>query len=508
MTLLELNGIKKSFGATRALDAVDLEIHQGEVHALIGENGAGKSTLMNILSGAFAPDAGTMRLSGREYSPADAQDARRHGVAHIHQELSNCPHLSVAENILMGIEPSRYGRLDWAALNQRALEILQDFHHPAITPQRRLADLPIAARQIVEICRALAQNASLILMDEPTSSLQREDVERLFACIRRLRDAGIGIIYISHFLEEVRGIADRFTVLRDGVSVVSGALRQTSDSQIITAMVGRCVENLFPARKATRSEERSLEVRHLSAPPAVRDASFELRRGEVLGIAGLIGSGRTKMIRSLLGLLPAKTGEVIIGADLLPAKARRSRLQKLMAGGVGYLSEDRKGEGLALPLSVADNTTITNLASCSRWGWLDRHLQAQQAERWVEKLRIKLQNVDSPVARLSGGNQQKVAIARLLHQNARIVLMDEPTRGVDIGSKVQIYEAIAEMAESGCSVLLVSSYLPELFGVCDRIAVMVRGVLSPARPVNEWTPESLMQTAIGSAATEPEERAS
>lgn len=508
MTLLEINGIKKSFGATRALDGVDLELHRGEVHALIGENGAGKSTLMNILSGAFPPDAGAMRLSGREYFPADAQDARRQGIAHIHQELSNCPHLSVAENILMGIEPSRYGRLDWAELNRRALEILQDFHHPAITPQRRLADLPIAARQIVEICRALAQNASLILMDEPTSSLQQEDVERLFACIRRLRDAGIGIIYISHFLEEVREIADNFTVLRDGASVMTGTLREATDSQIITAMVGRSVENLFPARTAAGSRERSLEVRQLSAPPAVREASFELHRGEVLGIAGLIGSGRTKMIRSLLGLLPAKTGEVVIGRDLLPAQAQRSRLQKLMTRGVGYLSEDRKGEGLALPLSVADNTTITNLATCSRWGWLNRRAQAQQAEQWVQKLRIKLQSVDSPVARLSGGNQQKVAIARLLHQNARIVLMDEPTRGVDIGSKVQIYEAIAQMAEAGCSVLLVSSYLPELFGICDRIAVMVRGVLSPARPVSEWTPESLMQTAIGSAATEPEERAS
>ena len=506
MILLELNGIRKSFGATRALAGVDFQVRPGEVHALVGENGAGKSTLMNILSGMLKPDEGTMRLLDREYHPAGPLEARRQGIAHIHQELSNCPHLSVAENILLGIEPSRYGWLDWAALNRRALEILRDFHHPAIAPERRLQDLPIAARQIVEICRALAQNASLILMDEPTSSLQREDVERLFACIRRLRDSGIAIIYISHFLEEVREIADRFTVLRDGASVMSGSLQEATDAQIITAMVGRPVETLFPARRSSRTPERVLEVRQLSAPPAVREATFELYRGEVLGVAGLIGSGRTRMLRSLLGLLPANSGEIIIGKELLPAGERRSKLDALMARGIGYLSEDRKGEGLALELSVADNTTITNLASCSRWGWLNRRSQIEQTETWIQKLRIKVRSAESPVANLSGGNQQKVAIARLLHQGARIVLMDEPTRGVDIGSKAHIYEAIAEMAAAGNSVLLVSSYLPELFGICDRIAVMVRGVLSPARPVGEWTAETLMHTAIGAAAPAPGER--
>jgi len=497
MTLLELTGIKKSFGATRALDGVDLDVRQGEVHALVGENGAGKSTLMKILSGALKSDEGKMRLRNGEYVPAGPQDARRQGIAHIHQELLNCPHLSVAENILMGLESHRYGWIDRQALNRRALDILRDFHHPAITPERRLADLPIAARQIVEICRALAQNASLVLMDEPTSSLPREDVQRLFACIRRLRGAGIAIIYISHFLEEIREIADRFTVLRDGQSVLSGSLPEVTDAQIITAMVGRPVENLFPARQPSRTEDRVLEVRHLSAPPAVRDASFELYRGEVLGIAGLIGSGRTRMVRALLGLLPAQTGEIMIGKELLPAKNQYSKLDALMARGIGYLSEDRKGEGLAMGLSVADNTTITNLSSCSRWGWINRRSQAVQVERWIQKLRIKVRNPESPVARLSGGNQQKVAIARLLHQQARIILMDEPTRGVDIGSKVQIYEAIAEMAEAGASVLLVSSYLPELFGICDRISVMVRGVLSPARAASEWNAETVMQTAIG-----------
>ncbi len=497
MTLLELIGIKKSFGATRALDGVDLEVRRGEVYALIGENGAGKSTLMNVISGVLAPDAGRMRFGGREYRPGGPQDARRHGIAHIHQELSLCPHLSVAENILLGMEPARRGWLDRGALQNRAAEILEAFHHPAIAPERRVAELPIAARQIVEISRALAQNASLILMDEPTSSLPRGDVERLFACIRRLRDSGISVIYISHLLEEVRALADRFTVLRDGVSVISGALPEVTDAEIISAMVGRAVENLFPARRSFPGSDCVLEVRHLSAPPAVRDASFELYRGEVLGIAGLVGSGRTEMIRALLGLLPAAVGEVRIGKKPFESAALRSETQAWMARGVGYLSEDRKGEGLALGLSVADNVTLTRFSRCSRWGWLDLATQAEHTKAWVAKLRIKAHDTESPVASLSGGNQQKVAIARLLYQEAEILLMDEPTRGVDVGSKAQIYEAIAEMAASGKAVLMISSYLPELFGMCDRLAVMVRGRLWPARAIAEWTPESVMQAAIG-----------
>ena len=497
MTRLELNGIRKSFGATQALVGVDLEVRKGEVHALIGENGAGKSTLLNILSGAFSPDAGTMRLEDREYRPSSPDGARRRGIAHIHQELSLCPHLSVAENILLGTEPAHLGWVDQAAIERRAFEVLRDFEQPAITLGRRVADLSLAAQQVVEISRALAQNPKLILMDEPTSSLQRSDVDRLFASIRRLRAAGISVIYISHFLEEVREICDRFTVLRDGASVWTGTLKDVPDADIITAMVGRPVENMYPHRMPSRTKELALEVRHLSSPPAVREASFQLYRGEVLGIAGLIGSGRTEMVRSLLGLLPAETGEIVVGKDPLTARKSRSKLQWLMARGVGYLSEDRKGEGLALTLSVADNVTMTNFSSCSSWSWIDLDLQAKQTETWIQKLGVKTKGPEARVVTLSGGNQQKIAMVRMLHQGASIILMDEPTRGVDVGSKAQIYEAIAEMAASGKSVLVVSSYLPELFGICDRLAVMVRGVLSPARPVGEWTPESVLEAAIG-----------
>jgi ribose transport system ATP-binding protein len=492
MTLLELEGLAKSFGATRALAGVSLEVRAGEVHALVGENGAGKSTLMNILSGLIRPDAGTMRLRGEPYRPSGPHDARRHGIAHIHQELSLCPHLSVAENVLLGTEPRRGGLLDRAALAARAREVLDQVGHPGIEPGQRVADLPIAARQVVEISRALAGRPAVVLMDEPTSSLQGEDVARLFACIHRLRDAGVGVVYISHFLEEVRQVADRVTVLRDGASVLGGPLAEVSDAAIIAAMVGRPMESLFPATARPHPGARLLAVEGLSAPPAVRTASFELHAGEVLGIAGLIGSGRTEMIRALLGLTPA-AAQVSLEAAPVAERSPRAWLRR----GVGYLSEDRKGEGLALPLSIADNVTLTNFDSCARWGWLDLSEQARQSAAWIEKLRIRAPGPALPVAKLSGGNQQKVVLARLLHQGARIVLLDEPTRGVDVGSKAHLYQAIAEMAAAGKAVLVVSSYLPELFGLCDRLAVMVRGVLSPARPIAEWTPERVMEAAIG-----------
>jgi ribose transport system ATP-binding protein len=497
MSVLELAGIAKRFGPTVALDGVDLELREGEVHALIGENGAGKSTLMNVLAGSLRPDRGAMRVAGHAYAPASPLDARRAGLALIHQELSLCPHLSVAENILMGAEPSRMGVLDRAEIRRRAGEVLETFHHPEIHPDRRVGDLPVAARQVVEICRAIAARARIVLMDEPTSSLQREDVGRLFDIIRRLRSSGVSVIYISHFLEEVREIADSYTVLRDGRSVGAGALAGTADEHLISLMVGRPVETLFPHRDRGPDGEMVLEVRDLAAPPAVKQASFDLRRGEILGIAGLMGSGRTQLVRAIFGLDPAASGTVALrGRELSPRPSPAARL----ARGLGYLSEDRKGEGLALALSVADNATVTRFSSCANaWGWLDLSRQREQAAEWVRRLNIRARTPLQPARTLSGGNQQKVAIARLLHQDADVLLLDEPTRGIDIGSKAQIYEVVARCAEAGKAVLMVSSYLPELFGMCDRLAVMSRGRLSPARPVGEWTPETVLEAALGGA---------
>ncbi|HEU4711411.1 MAG TPA: sugar ABC transporter ATP-binding protein [Pyrinomonadaceae bacterium] len=494
MPTLSLKGINKSFGPTKALDGVDLEVRAGEVHALIGENGAGKSTLMNIIAGSLRPDEGTMELDRHLYAPSNPLDARTHGIALIHQELSLCPHLSVAENVLMGIESSRLGWLDREKLHARTNEVLQTFQHADIKPDRRVGDLSVAARQIVEISRALAASARIILMDEPTSSLQRDDVTHLFALIRKLSAEGISVVYISHFLEEVRQIADRFTVLRDGRSVATGEIASVSDDDLIAKMVGRAPQTLFPERSNTPGET-ILEVRNLAAPPLLKDASFTLRRGEILGIAGLMGSGRTPLLRAIFGLDAVAGGTISVNKKAL-AEGRSTPAMRLIEG-LGYLSEDRKGDGLTLNQSLADNMTVTRFDSCSRWGWLDLSAQRRQAERLVSALKIKTRGVQQAVGALSGGNQQKVIVARLLHQEADVLLLDEPTRGIDIGSKAHVYETIAACAAQNKAVLMVSSYLPELFGMCDRLAVMSRGRLSEARSIDEWTPESVLQAAIG-----------
>jgi len=495
MTVLSLSNISKRFGPTIALDGVSLSLPEGEVHAVIGENGAGKSTLMNVLAGLVQPDGGSMTVDGAAFCPSSPLDARVKGIALIHQELSLFPHLSVAENIMMGIEPSRWGILDDAALRARTQEVLNTFHHPEIKPETRVANLSIAARQIVEVCRAIAARARIILMDEPTSSLQRDDVRHLFGLIRKFRGQGITVVYISHFLEEVREIADSFTVLRDGRSVVAERIASVTNDELIAHMVGRSFENLFPQRTSPLKTNTLpvLEVHNVSAPPLLKDASFDLRPGEILGVAGLMGSGRTQLVRTLFALDDAARGSIRIHGKELRRAATSDRVQQKL----GYLSEDRKGEGLSVTLSIADNVTMTSVESCSRWGWLNLGQQRKQAEKVTRSLSVKARDVNQKVASLSGGNQQKVALGRLLHQDADVLLLDEPTRGIDIGSKAVVYQTIAECAAQGKAVMMVSSYLPELFGMCDRLAVMSRGYLSPARPISEWTPESVLQTAIG-----------
>ncbi len=504
--MLELRGVAKRFGPTVALAGVDLTLAAGEVHALIGENGAGKTTLLNILAGAVAADSGEMLVDGRPYAPATPLDARRRGIALIHQELSLCPHLSVAENILLGAEPTQWGGwIDEQAARQQARRVLEWFGHPDLRLDARVGDLRLAARQVVEICRALAADARILLMDEPTSTLPRADVDRLFGLIRQLASRGITVLYISHFLEEVREIAGRYTVLRDGRSVASGAMADTDNSRLVAQMVGRPVGELFPAHTAARaSRDVVLAAEDVAAPPVLQHASFELRGGEILGIAGLMGSGRTELVRALFGLDRRASGRLRIGEHTLDL-ARLSPARGLELG-IGYLSEDRRVEGLALALSIADNLTISRLAACT-WGgkggggWLDLARQTRAATGLMTTLHIRAETSAQPVRTLSGGNQQKVALGRLLHQDARVLLLDEPTRGIDVGSRAQIYEIIARAAAEGRAVLFVSSYLPELFGLCHRLAVMSRGHLSPARPTSEWTATMVLETAIGGGET-------
>ncbi|HEX6717651.1 MAG TPA: sugar ABC transporter ATP-binding protein [Pyrinomonadaceae bacterium] len=498
MIALKLSKIRKSFGPTIALDGVDLDLREGEVHALIGENGAGKSTLMNVIAGSLQPDQGMMEIHGKPYAPSNPLDARTHGIALIHQELSLCPHLTVAENVLMGIESSKLGWLDRNDLMTRTNDVLKTFHHTDIRPDKRVGDLSVAARQIVEISRALAAQARIILMDEPTSSLQREDVVHLFKLIRKLSSEGISVIYISHFLEEVRQISDRFTVLRDGRSVATGEIATITDDELIAKMVGRAQQNLFPVRTRSRGRhEIILDVQNLASPPLLKNASFQLHRGEILGIAGLMGSGRTPLLRTIFGLERPTNGKIRVNKKSLPG-GRSTPAMRLIEG-FGYLSEDRKGDGLTLNQSIADNVTVTRFNSCARWGWLDLSAQRKQAQKLVNALKIRTQGVQQDAGSLSGGNQQKVIVARLLHQDADVLLLDEPTRGIDIGSKAQVYETIAACAAQNKAVLMVSSYLPELFGMCDRLAVMSRGRLSEVRNIDQWTPETVLQAAIGVA---------
>ncbi len=490
---LEMRGIEKRFDATVALAGVDLAVAPGEVCGLIGENGAGKSTLMAILSGAIEPDAGAMFLDGQPYAPRDPMTARRAGVAMIYQELSLAPDLSVADNILLGMEPARSGVIQRASMNRIAANALAELGRPDIAPDRLAGDLSVADQQLVEIARAIAVGCRVLVLDEPTSTLGRRDVERLFALIARLKASGHSIVYISHFIEEVREVCDRIVVLRDG-RVAGGGPATMAVGDIVRLMVGREVTDLFP-RTSRQIGDAVLQVEQVQPGTA----SFTLHRGEILGIAGLVGAGRTELLRAIFSLDPVRSGHVRVGAYSGGSSPHQRWRQ-----GAGMVSEDRKAEGVALGLGVADNLTLTKLEGMGPASLVMPGQQRSVAARWIRDLAIKCASPAQAVAELSGGNQQKLAIARLLHHDVDVLLLDEPTRGIDVASKAQIYAIVDALVaaeqpagRSPKAVLLVSSYLPELLGLCDRIAVMRRGRLGEPRPASEWNEHSLMLAATG-----------
>ncbi len=489
---LTMTGIAKRFGPTRALRGVDLELRLGEVHALVGENGAGKSTLMKVLSGAVAPDAGAMTLDGQRYAPDDPQEARRRGVAMIYQELTLAPHLTVEANVMLGLEQTRFAFLRHGVHRRRVQEALSVLQHPEIDPDSPVSRLGPAAQQLVEIARALVLDVRVLVLDEPTSSLARDDVQRLFDLVRRLRARGVTVVYISHFLEEVQEIADRFTVLRDGQSVGGGPVKEFAPEQIIERMVGRSLTEQFP-KVPHEIGEPVLTIENLQGMNLPRGVNLKLHRGEILGIAGIVGAGRTELLRAIFGLDPIRKCDVVLHAVRSTQAEPRQRIEQ----GVGMLSEDRKSEGLALLQSIADNLTYSRLQPYGRLGWLNLPRRRRAVQEWLGKLNVRCAGPEQAVGELSGGNQQKVALGRLLHQQADVLLLDEPTRGVDIGSKAEIYRLTGELAVQGKAILFVSSYLPELLGVCDRLAVMARGRLSDIRPVVDWTPERVMEFATG-----------
>jgi ribose transport system ATP-binding protein len=496
--LLEITGISKSFGATPALDGVDFRLLPGEIHGLAGENGAGKSTLMKMLSGAETPDSGTMLLAGVPYRPRSPHESRRLGVAMIYQELSLAPDLTVEANIMLGAEPSRMGMLRRAEGRARTVATLEQMGHGDINPDTRVRTLSVAQRQVVEIARALASGCRVLILDEPTSSLVREDVERLFAVLRRLRSNGIGMVYISHFLEELKEVADRVSVLRDGR--MAGTLPSGAEAEkIIDLMLGRRMELLYPRSERVPGDVL-LDVSALAGARKPAEATFAVRRGEVFGIAGLVGAGRTELMRAIFGLDPVRGGSIRL-ASFTGAFPPPDRIRQ----GAGLLSEDRKGEGLAQGLPIADNLLASRLSGLGPAGTVLPSRRRAAAAGWIERLGIRAAGPDQPVGALSGGNQQKVAMGRLLHQQAELLLLDEPTRGVDVASKAQIYRIIDDLAcgrgtARPCAVVVVSSYLPELLGICDRIAVMHRGRLGLPRPTAEWTEQSLLAAATGAEA--------
>ncbi len=481
-----MKSISKRFGATIALDNVELNIERGEVHALVGENGSGKSTLMRILSGAIRADSGSITLNGQPYSPKNPMEARKLGIAMIYQELSLCPHLSTAENVLLGMEFQNFGIIDRKESRKRTQEALKLLGITDLDVDAPVSELPIATRQLVEIARAVALKSDVVVLDEPTSSLTQADVEKLFGVVNTLREKGTAVIYISHFLDEIKRICDHMTVLRDGVNVGAAKVSDVDTDTIVSMMVGRKIDTIYP-RSVRTPTDVVVEITGLHGMTKPENANLKLRKGEVVGIAGLNGSGRTELVRCLFGLDAVKSGKIRVGKFEGFAKPATR-----WSEGVGMLSEDRKLEGLALTMTIADNLTLTKLPSI-----VSNAKQLEDAELWVKNLGVKCRTPLQPIGDLSGGNQQKVAIARLLYHDVDVLLLDEPTRGIDVGSKESIYQLIDQLALQGKAILMVSSYLPELLGTCDRIAVMHKGILGETRAVADTDAEQIIREAAG-----------
>ena len=489
--LLQMHGIGKSFPGVKALSDVSISLDRGEVLGIVGENGAGKSTLMKILAGVFPAETGEMRLDGAPFQPRRPRDSLDAGIIVIHQELSLIPDRSVAENIYLGHLPhGKLGGVRRAALHRDARDLLARVGLD-VPPQTRVRYLGIAQQQLVEIARALSRKARVIVMDEPTATLTTAEQKILFATIALLRQSGVGLVFISHHLEEVFEVCDRITVLRDGVAVETRPAADWNETGLIQAMVNRPIEALFPERHATLGGVL-LDVQQLGCEGRFQDVSFSVRAGEVVGIGGLIGAGRTEVLKTIYGALPASGGRVRVQSR----EARIRSPRDAIAAGVALVPEDRKGEGLVMPFPLRNNIALSTL---SRSSWLRSILVPGRIDRLadhaVKSLRIRTPGIRQPVQSLSGGNQQKVVLGRALTTRPRIFLLDEPTRGIDVGAKVEVYRLINTLAEQGSAVLVVSSDMIELLGISDRILVMRAGRLAGVIPKPEFSQERVMQLA-------------
>lgn len=493
--LVEAHGITKAFAGVRALRGVSFDLRAGEVHALVGENGAGKSTFIRIVTGAERADGGTLRIAGAPVGHLDPHAARALGIAAIYQQPALFPHLTVAENIAFAREDSPpWRRVDWRDRRRRAAELLGRIGAP-LDPDRLVGSLSMPEQQVVEIARALGARARVVIMDEPTASLSDREVQRLFDVIARLRGEGTGIVYISHRLEEIAAIADRITVLRDGETIATRDAAGVDRAELIRLMVGRELSAVFPKR-AVRTGGVVLETRGLGhRPTGVHDVSLAVRQGEILGIAGLVGSGRTELAEVLFGLAPADAGVILLNG----APVRIGSPADAIRLGIGYVPEDRRQHGVVLEMSIAANASLASLRAVARGGLIDGAAERSAAERHVEQLRIKTPGVATEAGALSGGNQQKVALARWLSIEPAVLILDEPTQGVDVGSKAEIHALMQTLAERGLAVVMISSELPEILGMSDRIAVMHAGTIRGMLARDEATQDRILALALAEA---------
>lgn len=485
--IVSMKGICKTFPGVKALDNVDFELRSGEVMALLGENGAGKSTLMKILSGVYTKDGGTLKVNGTEYEHMNPKLAQHVGVAIIHQELNMCKHLSVVENMFLGRELIKNGTLDNAKMEAEAKKVLNSLGMD-IDPRHIVGDMSVSKQQMVEIAKALSINAKILIMDEPTSSLTAREIEELFKIIKQLRENGCGIVYISHRLEELKEIVDRVTIMRDGKYISSANFADVSMNKIISDMVGREITEQFP-RVSCKKGEKIFEVKNLNAGRMVRNINISLYEGEIVGLAGLMGAGRTETTRAIFGADPKTSGEIILDGKTLDIKCPMDAIK----AGVVLAPEDRKKDGLCTGLSIRHNLALPNLDYiCNVLGVINSRREDDLCTKAVENLRIKTPNIEVNSGTLSGGNQQKVVVGKWLARDSRVVIFDEPTRGIDIGAKVEIYNLMNELKNNGIAVMFISSEMPELMGIADRIMVMCDGRITGELSVEEATQEEIM----------------
>lgn len=500
--VLSLTGISKAFGGVQALREVSFELRAGEVHGLIGENGAGKSTLIKIITGAHAPDGGTIAIDGIVVDHHDPQGAKARGIAAIYQQPALFPDLTVAENIALGLEPPQGWRIvNWRQRRQQARALL-DRVGATISVDREVRELTMPEQQLVEIARALGANARVLIMDEPTASLSDREVEHLFRVIRELRASGVGIIYVSHRLEELEEIADRVTVLRDGRWIETKSMETVQRAELIRLMVGRELSTVFPKRAVPIGDVR-LQLNNVTCHASETQAvSLEVRAGEIFGLAGLVGAGRTELARVLFGLTPADAGVISLDGTNVTITSPEAAVTL----GLAYVPEDRRRHGVILELPVAANSTLAILRTLSRWHGLDFSGEAALADEYVRRLGVKTASLATPVGHLSGGNQQKVALARWLAAKPRVLILDEPTQGIDVGAKSDIHRLMCDLAEQGLAILMISSELPEILGMSDRIGVMHAGRLVTVLDRPDATPELVLSYALGHGAPQEAQR--